>query len=275
MKKTLSVLLFLACLCFGAASPSMAQLDLPEDDDAVSLALDPLTGEIIRGGAGLPVPGAPGLSMGAMPTKTDPARVAVLFHRLTGQLPPFEEWAKNTPEFKKASDFERSTVLEVQSALMKDLFRLTTLSEPIVVDMAVRANDYSISNKGFLLGNLTEDVIFPFTYAGRNYAVTIPNLQEAEWLPVEDEKTAMKLDVAASKHDRLLHAILILNAVSADKKGTIKINGVDYWILGGRLQGIQFYEPGKTELLHEVSYRVEQKEEDNSVIQELNQLKNN
>lgn len=281
MKKSLFTFLLLAGLALGIVltmSPAIAQLDLPQDDDTPSLALDPVTGEIIRGGPDIPaasLPGTSGLTLGSMPVKSDPARVAVLFHRLTGQLPPFAEWAKQTPEFKQASDFERSTVLEVQTSAMKDLYRLTTLSEPIVVDLAVRVSEYSFSNKGFLLGNLTDDVIFPFSYAGRNYAVTVPGLQEAEWLPVEDDKTAMTLDVAAAKNDRLLHAVLVLSAVSADRKGTIKINGVDYWMLAGRLQEMQFYEPGKTRLLHEVNYRISQKEEDNSVMNELNQLKNN
>lgn len=276
MKRGSSAFLFLAglALCAAlAAPPALAQLDLPQEDDAPSLTLDPVTGEIIRGGAA-PAANIPGLAPGSMPVKSDPARVAVLFHRLTGQLPPFGEWARQTPEFKQASDFERSTVLEVQTSGMKDLYRLTTLSEPVVVDLAVRLGDYSFTNKGFLLGNLTDEVIFPFSYAGKNYAITVPGLQEAQWLPVEDEKTAMTLDVAAARNGRLLHTVLVLSAVSADRTGTININGVDYWMLAARLQEMQFYEPQKTRLLHEVSYRAARKDDD-GVMNELNQLKNN
>lgn len=278
MKRSLCLFLSAAVIALGIAAPARAQI-APATSSSLPGAvgtLDPETGEIIKGdpNAGMTIPGiitppAPN----AMPALTEASRVAVMYYRMTGQLAPFDAWAKSTDAYKAASDFDRTQVLEMKTAEMKDLYRLGTSADTVIVDAPARLGDYSFKNKGFIITSFSSDMYFPFSFAGEDFAVIVPDLSEAQWLPVAEEKSAMLLDTAAARHNRVLRAFLEIEPTFADKFKKINLQGRDYAVISGKVVSIRFFEQGRNEMIYEQSLKAVSQEQLDLDGLKLNNLK--
>lgn len=245
-----------------------------EAQELIPGMLHPETGEIIQApdAPGMMIPGTALVAPSTVPAKTEDVRVAITFYRLTGQLAPFESWARLDPEYTAASDFDRITVLEQKIAAYRELYTQAALIAPFVVEMTANVEPYSFNNKGFLINNFTAEAFFPFSYGGENFAVVAPALADAQWLPVADEMAAMTLDTAAARNARHLRAVIQLTPTYADRRKTVSLEGKEYKVIAAQVSSIAFYEPGHEKLLFDT--KISTAESVDPMLQELNALKN-
>lgn len=275
------------CLIFAAAfmpATAWAQIDVPAASAETMLSaptagpvgsLDPNTGEIIYAdpNPGMMTMGTQITGAAATDAVTDASRVAVMYYRLSGQLAPFEAWAKATDSYKAASDFDRAQVLEARIAEMKDLYRLGNPADTITVETPARLGEYSFKNKGFIVTSFNSDVYFPFEFGGERFAVIAPDLVDNQWLAVAEDKKAMLLDTAAARHNRTLRALVQIEPNFADKFKKITLDNKEYAVISGKISSVKIYEPGKNDLLFEQNNRIVSQEQLDLEGLKLNNLK--
>lgn len=206
----------------------------------------------------------------AQPQTTTPLYIAMVYHKLAGQAPDFQGWARQTASYAAASDFEKVTVLEQEAGQFRDIFSLVTLADPLIVERTVRLGAYSFDNKGFLVGGLDERTYFSSTFYDRNYAVVIPDLMDYQWIAIEGV-SAMDLDKAADLSGRNLKLVLYVDPVYADKQAAIPLDGQDYWLLSGRVSRMSLYTPDGQRMLWERNSTVYKEGETNEEILKLYQ----
>jgi hypothetical protein len=185
----------------------------------------------------------------AVEAPTAPSYIAMIFHKLAAQVPELEKWALETEEYKKASSFDKQVVYEQELEKLKEVFRLSSLSEPIVIEHEEKISEYSFENKGFTVESFSAESYFPYVFAGRNYAVVIPGLMEQQWLSVPDETAAMRIDTLAAKaaalgtvNGRKVKIRLYIEPRYADARSTMKLDGRDYWLVSAILKNIAIYD---------------------------------
>lgn len=176
---------------------------------------------------------------------TTAAFVAMIFHKLAGRVPDVEKWALETDEYKKASSFDKQLVFEQELAKLKDIFRMSSLSEPIVIEREEKISEYSFENKGFTIDSFSPESYFPYVFAGGNYAVIIPGLMDQQWLGVAEDAAAMRIDTLAAKKaavtvgaQRKINIRLHVEPRYADGRAPMVLDGKSYWLVSGVLKNI-------------------------------------
>lgn len=176
---------------------------------------------------------------------TPPGYVAMIFYKLAAQVPELEKWALESEDYKAANSFDKQVVFEQKVSELKDIFRMAALSEPIMAERTEKISEYSFRNKGFTVESFAVDTYFPYTFAGRNYALVIQNLMDQQWLDIADEKMAMVVDTAAVKAEHKVKMRFYIEPKYADSKAPIKLDGKEYWLISGVLKNIAIYDGDK------------------------------
>ena len=186
----------------------------------------------------LPIRGtwAQGLSFYETPkaksTPSSPDYVALLFYKMTAQIPDFDTWARQSPAYKKASVFNRMMILEKEIKNMQEGYNRLSLHQPLIVEMPVRLSGYSHANNGFFIENFRTDTFFPITYSNQSYAIVPEGIIDKQWIKVATENEARIIETAArSDVGRLLMLTLFLSPEYADKRTPISLDGRDYWLI--------------------------------------------
>lgn len=185
------------------------------------------------------------------PQTTAPDYVAMLFHKLTGQPPDFESWAKATEEYRKASDFDRLAVLDAQMQMLQSTYSLLTIQEPLVFQMPVRLSPYSTTNKGFFVEDFKFDTYFPVDHVDRHFAVIPQGIQDSQWLAVEDAAKAGRivLEVGKNPQDPRLLMVLMLTSKFADKSAPLRMEDKDYWLISASVKKMMLFTADGSEVL--------------------------
>ncbi|MFH1157459.1 MAG: hypothetical protein V1721_01020 [Pseudomonadota bacterium] len=163
---------------------------------------------------------------------SQPDYVALLFYKMTAQIPDFDSWARQTPAYKEATVFTRMMVLEQKIREMKDGYNRLSLLEPLIVEIPVRLSEYSTIGNGFFIENFKTDTFFPVTHNDRSYAIIPEGIVDKQWLKVSTTEAARTIEAAArSDEGRLLMMTLFLSPVYADKKTPVSLDGREYWLI--------------------------------------------
>ena len=163
---------------------------------------------------------------------SSPDYVALLFYKMTAQIPDFDTWARQSSVYKKASVFNRMMILEKEIKKMQEGYNRLSLQEPLVIEMPVRLSGYSHANQGFFIENFRTDTFFPVTYSNQSYAIVPEGIIDKQWLKVATENEARIIEMAAREDlGRLLMLTLFLSPEYADKKTPISLDGRDYWLI--------------------------------------------
>lgn len=222
--------LVIAAAFFGAPATATAQID---DLPPVSVAPNALT--------------STGTSV------TPAATVAMIFYKLSGKAPDYQKWAMQTEAWQKASPLEKDVQLEAETANFRNMFTLTTLAEPVIIQRTVTLSPYSYRNGGFSVAEFNEDAYFDYSFGGDNYAVVIPSLPNYQWIDVVSEEKAAMLDRAADKNGRKVVATLFITPDFADASRPMQLGGKDYWLISGQINRIVLSAPGSSIPLWEKS----------------------
>ena len=163
---------------------------------------------------------------------SSPEYVALLFYKMTAQIPDFDTWARQSPVYKEASIFNRMMVLEKKIKDMQEGYNHLSLHQPLIVEMPVRLSGYSHANGGFFIENFKTDTFFPITYRNQSYAIVPEGIMDKQWIKVGTENEAKIIEMAARKDiGRFLMLTLFLSPEYADKTTPISLNGRDYWLI--------------------------------------------
>lgn len=176
------------------------------------------------------------------PDMTEPITVAMVAHRSSGQMPDFMQWATMTDDYKNAPDYDKTSMQEKQADELEKSFNLLATDEQIIVDFPAILSDYSLNNEGYLIDNFTPTMFFPFSYAGKNYAVVPKDVLEHQWLPVKDMPAKQIDDIRkASKTGQEVTLTLTLSPRFIRNATTITIDGKDYLPLATELKSMAIF----------------------------------
>jgi hypothetical protein len=185
------------------------------------------------------------------PQPTAPGYIALLYHRMTAQLPPFEDWAKTQPEYLKASPYDREMIANQLSGEMQKTYGLIASQEPIVIRTPVKLSKYSISRKGYFIEDFTPETFYSVSFAGKNYAIVPQDLMNHQWVGIGSERE--QEEVQKMLNQRLNTGLLYLYLIptSADKTAPLRINDRDYWLMSGRVSRMALYNYNNERLIWE------------------------
>lgn len=216
-----------------AAAPVAAGLELPEDNDLLKLRET----------------GASGMSY--RPAPTTPQDIAIVYHRIIGEMPNIEQWATESDAYQNATTFDRPVVLEQQVGELRNLFHIYSFGEPLVIATPVDLSVYHPVRKGFIVDSFREDTFFTFHYAGDDYAIVVPHLTDFQWLAVEGP-AARRIEEARNgpAAKRGLTMLLYVEPKAADK-APMEIDGKKYKLISAEVSNMALYAARGTTALWE------------------------
>lgn len=183
------------------------------------------------------------------PEPTAPSHVAMLFYKLTAQMPDLDSWARQTQAYKNASNFDQPAVLKEQTKRLMEDFSLQTFQEPVVVEIPVQLSKYNAVNQGFFIEDFKADTFFPVRFDSQAYAIVPQGIVDRQWLEISDKNTAKAIEAAAgSNGNRLVRMTLLLTPQYADKDEPLAVDGEKYWLIAASIKKMMIY-PGNEDTL--------------------------
>ncbi len=228
MKKFAIISFCLFLLAAAFMSPAIAQLSADDEPDEV--------------GASPPV-GQPGF-----PSFASDVDIATIYHKLTGQPPVFEQWARLSPDCQQEkTQTARISCQENKQEELRQKFRLQTLTESVAVPFVPAVfSAYSKENSGYVIKNFTDETYMPFSYAGRNYAMIPQGLMDRQFLPITGP-AQIDVENALRASQRKAVVLLYIQPVFADKNAQpVELDGKPYTLISGRVTNIAVYKCHKT-----------------------------
>ncbi len=175
------------------------------------------------------------------PTPTSAGYIALLYYRMTGQVPDYDAWAMASDDYAKANSFDKDLVRREKAAEAARAYHLVTYDDPLIIEYAVTLSSYSRAKRGFFVENFRPDTFYSFEFIGRNYAVVPLDLMDFQWLSVEDPKVQKEIEDIVTANDGKVRMYLHLTPTFADKETPLKLADKEYWLLSGRVQKLQIF----------------------------------
>lgn len=174
--------------------------------------------------------------------KTDDMTVAILFHKLTGQKPNFESWARKLNKDFEGSDYEKQARISETGRKLEQKFDLTVFDEPIHIEGFATLKQHSKEGGGFFVQEFTKDTFFTYKFNGEYYAVIPTDLMDNQWIEV-DIKDMVDFEYHTGGKDQLFMR-LTLAPLQADKSQKIPLaNGHENWLLATKVLDLEFWSP--------------------------------
>jgi len=191
---------------------------------------------------------APAFATTAAPASIDDLGMALLFNKLTRQKPDFQAWVEKSPEYKKASSFERIELLKKRQEEMQNLYGLTLPQEPFFIDVKVPISSYSEDQQGMMIYSFNEQNFFTYVYMGQHYALIPSSMSRFQWIRVDPE---MAKDIWAQADEKgRIKAIFKMAPVSADKR-PMRMRSRNYLLVMAEVKAIQIWTKDGEKLIWE------------------------
>lgn len=216
-----------------------AQVAPLQADAAQSAAADDGPDEV---GAAPPV-GQPGF-----PAFASDVDIATIYHKLTGQPPVFEQWARLSPQCQQEkTQTGRIACQENKQEELRQKYQLQTLTEAVAVPFVPAVfSAYSKENSGYIIKNFTDETYMPFSYAGRNYALIPQGLMDRQFLPISGP-AQKDVEAALRASQRKAVVLLYIQPSYADPKAQpVELDGKPYTLISGKVINIAVYKCHKT-----------------------------
>lgn len=178
------------------------------------------------------------------PPQTAPSYVAMVFYKMAGRQPNFEEWIRQSDDYKSAPQTERAAVRERMLGEFRSAFSLLTTHEPITLEMPVRVSAYSEESRGFFIDSFKADTFLPVAYNGQSYAIVPQGLMDKQWISVSDQD-AIKAIMAARTQagDKGLTLQMVLLPQSVDASSPAQLEGGAYWLIAANIGKMMLFGP--------------------------------
>lgn len=162
------------------------------------------------------------------PAPTQARYIAMLYGKLIGRAPDFEQMARDTQEYKTASPVQAVAVVREKSKQFEQAYTLLTGADPVTVTPEVQISAYSPLGHGYLVQNFNDMTFFDFVYGGQHYALVPSHITDYRWLKdfPEDAKAIMR----ETQNGYHAHMVFVLTPTAADPK-PMEMNGKQYRLI--------------------------------------------
>ena len=183
-----------------------------------------------------------------VPKKTDNITVAMLFHKITGQMPDFTKWAEQSTAYKNASADQQGAVLLNIKNKLQTKFDLMGFDEPINVESYITLRQYRPEAGGFFVNEFKNDTYFTYNFDNEYYAVIPTDLMDYEFIKIAPEKMVEIGDHITPENKLFMR--LSLSPLSGDSAEKTRLNnGQENWLLATRVMDIELWSPRDKTLL--------------------------
>ena len=204
------------------------------------------------------------------PKPASPGYVAMLFSKMIGKRPKFEEWAMASRSYNDASKFDKVLAQKEKIIEFQGVYDLLTPSEPLIIEVPMTLSEYSRTNQGFFIDSFTEDTFFAFDFLGTNYAVIPINLMDYQWIKASADQAKTIMGAIYTGKPDTATALIYIDPKFADKTSPLNIDGKDRWMISGQVRKIEIYTPSPSNYL---LWESDGKEAQEDISQEILNLK--
>ena len=181
----------------------------------------------------------PAFASGKKPDATQSIYVAMLYEKLLGKTPGFEDWVRSSPKYAKIELYDRPQYLKDEVEKMYDTYNLLTVTEPIVLDVNAKITSYSPLGKGFLVQNFNDMTYFNYTYMGQRYALIPNGVASYQWLKCPPELAA-SIAREMNPDNNTVRLTLTLTPQGADPN-PIQMDGRTYKLVMAEISKIELW----------------------------------
>jgi hypothetical protein len=172
-----------------------------------------------------------------------PEHVAMVFYKLTRQIPDFHTWARETQAVKTAPPLAQETVASQKAQELRDAYALLTTEEPIAIETQAQISDYNAKSGGFFIENFTSQTYFSAAFNGQHYALVPRGILDSQWVGVANAENAKAIDTAAAATpNRVLRLVIYLTPKTADKSSPLMLDGADHWLIETAVKSMTLYD---------------------------------
>lgn len=113
---------------------------------------------------------------------TKPLHLAMLYMKLSRQIPDFRDWIEKSPAYLQADHMARADMMLNNLPDMTKTYKLLTPREPIVLEAQTTLGAYQPLRQRFFAPMLNSETFFNYVYLGQNYALVPQGIEAYQWL---------------------------------------------------------------------------------------------
>lgn len=200
------------------------------------------------------------------PNATSDGYVAMLYTKMTKQVPDFEKWAMASRDYADAAQFDKMVAAKEKIAELKGVYALLTPNEPLIIELPARLSEYSQMNGGFFIENLREDQLFSYNFFNMFYGVAPMNVMDFQWIKVTPAE-AQAINRAKADPASNITVIFYVEPKFADKSAPFEYEGQAHWLISGEVKKMSIFSDNG------ILWSSPDKEADEAASQELMNLK--
>lgn len=179
-------------------------------------------------------------------TLTNPSdfQMAVLFYKVIGLEPPFDEWARSDQRVRNANEFDRG---EISTRVQEELLLASrSVADIGYVEINTNSNfgEYDMTSQGFRLSAIDADRFWTWRFLNGRYKLTMDNGNIADlWKIPPEEARALVESMRRRKVDLKLRIKIVGAIPDTSGGGTLQGQIVDYDVLnddGRKLGSMSF-----------------------------------
>lgn len=171
--------------------------------------------------------------------------IALLFYKITGQIPDFDSWTTNLPEYIEANDIDRVIIREQGVKDFEELYRQTDIRANITVIIPVEISAYNEQVKGYFLPDLNEELFFTYRYLGEAYALVPQSIKDHQFVAMTpDEARNVETTLNAN---RMVTLELTLAPSYGDAKKPFQVNDENFWLTLGSVADLRLWAQNETQ----------------------------
>lgn len=154
--------------------------------------------------------------------------MAFIFYKITAQLPDFEAWIENMPEYRNANEINKVIIADREKDRLENIYRNVDVKSNITTVFPAEISQYSEKLKGYFLADLNEDLFFTYRYRGESFALIPQSIKDYQFVPVGPEDA--KQIEAIMGADRAVLIELTLAPEYGDAKEPLEANKEKFWL---------------------------------------------
>lgn len=172
---------------------------------------------------------------------------AFLFYKITGQIPDFDAWIENMPEYRSANEINQVIIAEREKSRLEDIYRNTDVKANITIVFPAELSQYSERLSGYFLPDFNEDLFFTYRYGGEAFALIPQAVKDYQFFSVSPEDSRQIEERLSS--GRLVLIEMTLTPEYGDAKEPMPANKENFWLTLASVAEIRIWSQGMNQAL--------------------------
>jgi len=172
---------------------------------------------------------------------THPERILMAFYKVAGLQPDFLKWAEKSPFLKDAKAIDTNTITSRENNRMSQAFTELDATEPLVVEIKIRLDNYSTLQEVLKLSEFTPKTFFSYSLYDESVAIVPKDI--ANFGTIKISKVEMD-EILEKSRGAEVTAELLLKPVVGDAKTPFVQGKQSYWLLLAEIGEIRFWSSG-------------------------------